>query len=128
MRKVGIALGVVLLLGAFVVAPASAGFMNWYPQLLNPQVLEQERILAMYEYKGVPQPITNNYFYTYNTGEHAYSVFYGNQYATEYQSGSTSIGVTGDVEDGGDLNVDVDVNNYDVTSTSSDEEEDGEEE
>ncbi|GAH32121.1 unnamed protein product [marine sediment metagenome] len=122
MRKVGIALGVVTLLVAFAVTPASAGFMNWYPQLLNPQVLEQERILAMYEYKGVPQPITNNYFYTYNTGEHAYSVFYGNQYETEYQSGSTSIGVTGDVEDG-DLNVDVDVDNDNTTSSDDEEEE-----
>lgn len=120
MKKVRIGLGIIAIL-AFVVAPASAGFMNWYPQLLNPQVLEQERILAMYEYKGVPQPITNNYFYTYNTGEHAYSVFYGNQYGTEYESGSTSIGVTGDVEDG-DLNVDVDVNNDNPTSSDDEEE------
>lgn len=118
MKRVVMALGIVAVL-AFAVVPASAGFMNWYPNLLNPQVLEQERILATYEYKGVPTPVTNNYFYTYNTGEHAYSVFYGNQYDTEYQAGSTSIGVTGDVEDGGDLNVDVDVSN----TTSSDEEE-----
>ncbi len=120
MKKVRIGLGIIVIL-AFAVVPASAGFMNWYPQLLNPQIIEQERILAMYEYKGVPQPITNNYFYTHNTGEHAYSVFYGNQNDTWFESGSTSVGVDVDTESG-DVDVDVDVNN-DNTESSDDEEE-----
>jgi len=106
MKKVRIVLGIVFIL--VLTVPSFAGIMDWYPQnLLNPQVLEQNRILASYEYKGVPQPITNNYFHTYNTGEGAYSISYGNQNDTWFESGSTSIGVTGDVSDGGDLDVDV---------------------
>ena len=108
MKKVRIALGIVFIL-AFTV-PSFAGIMDWYPQnLLSPQVLEQNRILAAYECKGVPQPVTNNYFYTYNTGESAYSICYGNQNDTRFESGSTSIGITGDVS--GDGGFAVDVNN-----------------